>query len=80
MRLPPVEWPSTGWSSHQFERWTGLVAKAARLEKSTGNNDAFERVLAMLRNMASTGRFGGATAQADAHDLTAAGAAVFPSF
>lgn len=59
MRLPPVEWPSTGWSSHQFERWTGLVAKAARLEKSTGNNDAFERVLAMLRNMASTGRFDG---------------------
>lgn len=59
MRLPPYELPRVDWPVRQIERWTVLVEKAARMESATGQNDAFERMLAVLRNMASTGRFDG---------------------
>ena len=59
MRLPPYELPRVEWPVRQMERWTVLVEKAARMERATGQNDAFERMLAVLRNMASTGRFDG---------------------
>lgn len=42
-----------------LERWTVLAKKAATMETETGNNDAFERMLAVLRGMASSGRFDG---------------------
>ena len=59
MRLPPVEWPNSEWASHQFERWTGLVSKAAKMEVAAGRNDAFERMQAILCDMAATARFDG---------------------
>jgi len=42
-----------------LERWIVLTKKAATMETETGNNDAFERMLAVLRGMASSGRFDG---------------------
>lgn len=59
MRLPPCELPRVDWPLRQIERWTSLVEKAARMESTTGQNDAFEGMLAVLRTMASTGRFDG---------------------
>lgn len=59
MRLPPVEFPAVSWSAQMLERWTVLAKKAATMETETGNNDAFERMLAVLRGMASSGRFDG---------------------
>lgn len=59
MRLPPVEFPVAGWSAQMLERWIVLTKKAATMETETGNNDAFERMLAVLRGMASSGRFDG---------------------
>lgn len=59
MRLPPVEMPIVERGEHQVREWSELVGKAAQLEKATGRNDAFERMIAVLRDMASTGRFDG---------------------
>lgn len=59
MRLPPLEFPAASWGAPMLERWTALARKAATMEASAGNNDAFERMLAMLRGMASSGRFDG---------------------
>ncbi len=59
MRLPPYELPRVDWPVRYMERWAVLVEKAARMESATGQSDAFERMLAVLRNMASTGRFDG---------------------
>lgn len=59
MRLPPVEFPAVSWGAQMLERWTVLAKKAATMETETGNNDAFERMLAVLRGMASSGRFDG---------------------
>jgi len=42
-----------------LERWTVLAKKAATMETEAGNNDAFERMLAVLRGMANSGRFDG---------------------
>lgn len=41
------------------ERWTVLVEKVARMKAASGKSDAFEAMLARLRDMASTGRFDG---------------------
>ncbi len=59
MRLPPLEFPAVSWGAQLLERWTVLAKKAATMETETGNNDAFERMLAVLRGMASSGRFDG---------------------
>lgn len=59
MRLPSLELPVVEWGSALVERWTVLVSKASKMESNTGNNDAFERMLAVLRNMGSSGRFDG---------------------
>jgi len=59
MRLPPLEFPADSWGAQLLERWTVLAKKAATMETETGNNDAFERMLAVLRGMASSGRFDG---------------------
>ena len=59
MRLPPVDLPVTEWNAHLLERWSVLLSRATQMEADTGNNDAFERMLAVLRNMGSTGRFDG---------------------
>ncbi len=59
MRLPPVEFPAASWGAQMLERWTVLAKKAATMETEAGNNDAFERMLAVLRGMANSGRFDG---------------------
>lgn len=59
MRLPPLDLPVIQWGAALVERWTTLVSKANQMEANTGNNDAFERMLAVLRNMGSSGRFDG---------------------
>lgn len=59
MRLPPLDLPVVEWGAALVERWTVLVSKANQMEADTGNNDAFERMLAVLRNMGSSGRFEG---------------------
>ena len=59
MKLPPLELPAVEWGTVLVERWTALVAKASTMEANTGNNDAFERMLAVLRNMGNSGRFDG---------------------
>ncbi len=59
MRLPPLDLPASEWSTYLLERWTVLVSKATRMGAQTGNSDAFERMLAVLRNMGNTGRFDG---------------------
>lgn len=59
MRLPPLDLPVVEWGAALVERWTVLVSKANQMEADTGNNDAFERMLAVLRNMGSIGRFEG---------------------
>lgn len=59
MRLPPLNLPVIEWGAALIERWTVLVSKANQMEANTGNNDAFERMLAVLRNMGSSGRFDG---------------------
>lgn len=61
MKLPPLELPAVEWGAALVERWTVLVSKASKIETNTGNNDAFERMLAVLRNMGSSGRFEGLT-------------------
>ncbi|HHF0294293.1 EH signature domain-containing protein [Pseudomonas aeruginosa] len=59
MRLPPLDLPAIEWGAALLERWTVLVSKANQMEANTGNNDAFERMVAVLRNMGSSGRFEG---------------------
>ncbi|MBS9726122.1 EH signature domain-containing protein [Stutzerimonas stutzeri] len=59
MRLPPVEFQAASWGAQMLERWTVLAKKAATMEMGAGSNDAFERMLAVLRGMASSGRFDG---------------------
>lgn len=57
MRLPPAEFPVAGWSAQMLERWIVLTKKAATMEASVGNNDAYERTSAELHRMAQTLRF-----------------------
>ncbi|EHY79732.1 hypothetical protein PstZobell_20133 [Stutzerimonas stutzeri ATCC 14405 = CCUG 16156] len=57
MRLPPVEFPAASWGAQMLERWTVLAKKAATMEASVGNNDAYERTSAELHRMAQTLRF-----------------------
>lgn len=59
MKLPPLQMPAAEWVPGVLERWTVLVEKVARMKAATGKTDAFERMLAVLRDMASTGRFDG---------------------
>ncbi len=59
MRLPPVEFSTVSWGAQTLERWTVLEKKSASMAAKAGNNDAFERMLAVLRGMASSGRFDG---------------------
>lgn len=59
MRLPPVEFPAASWGAQMLERWAVLEKKSASLAAKAGSNDAFERMLAVLRGMASSGRFDG---------------------
>lgn len=57
MRLPRVELPIMQWDARQIERWAALESKTRKMSEAAGNNDAFERAVAELRNMASTGQF-----------------------
>ncbi|MBN0280788.1 hypothetical protein JTM76_34145, partial [Pseudomonas aeruginosa] len=59
MKLPPVHMPVAEWAPVVRERWTVLVEKVARMKAASGKSDAFEAMLARLRDMASTGRFDG---------------------
>ena len=59
MRLPPLDPPAREWSTHMLERWTVLTSRATKMGAEAGNSDAFERMLAVLRSMADTGRFDG---------------------
>ena len=57
MKLPPAALPSSDWSNQQIDRWGALVSKAEKLEAANGNGDAFESMLATLRNVVSTKKF-----------------------
>ncbi|HGJ7734245.1 TPA: EH signature domain-containing protein [Pseudomonas aeruginosa] len=59
MKLPPVHMPVAEWAPVVRERWTVLVEKVARMKAASGKSDAFDAMLARLRDMASTGRFDG---------------------
>ncbi|EKS2405607.1 EH signature domain-containing protein [Pseudomonas aeruginosa] len=59
MKLPPVHMPVAEWAPVVRERWTVLVEKGARMKAASGKSDAFDAMLARLRDMASTGRFDG---------------------
>lgn len=59
MKLPPVHMPVAEWAPVVRERWTVLVEKVARMKAANGKSDAFEAMLARLRDMASTGCFDG---------------------
>lgn len=59
MRLPPFVLPMAEWPSQQVARWSELVEQGSAMEASTGKSDAFERMLAVLRDMARTGHFDG---------------------
>ena len=59
MRLPPVHMPVVEWPAKTIEGWQILIEKGARMAAATGQGDAFEAILARLRDMASTGRFDG---------------------
>lgn len=49
MRLPPLDLPAIEWGAALVERWTVLVSKANQMEANTGNNDAFERMVAIQK-------------------------------
>jgi hypothetical protein len=57
MKLPPIENHSSEWLPTVIEGWGQLVEKTNRMKTKVGSSDAFERTLAALRDMASTGRF-----------------------
>ncbi|PPC76764.1 hypothetical protein C4K68_13615 [Pokkaliibacter plantistimulans] len=59
MKLPPVHMPVVEWPARTIEDWRMLIEKGARMAAATGKGDAFEAMLARLREMASTGRFEG---------------------
>lgn len=59
MKLPPLHMPVVEWPARTMEVWQTLIEKGARMAAATGQGDAFEAMLARLRDMASTGRFDG---------------------
>ena len=59
MKLPPLHMPVVEWPARTIEVWQTLIEKGARMAAATGQGDAFEAMLARLRDMASTGRFDG---------------------
>ncbi len=59
MNLPPIDNRPGDWSPAVIEGWVRLVEKANRMKAKVGGSDAFERMLARFRDMASSGRFDG---------------------
>ncbi|HFH3921590.1 EH signature domain-containing protein [Pseudomonas aeruginosa] len=59
MNLPPIDNRPGEWSPTVIEGWSRLVEKANRMRAKVGSGDAFERAIARLRSMASSGRFDG---------------------
>ncbi|HCF1525028.1 EH signature domain-containing protein [Pseudomonas aeruginosa] len=59
MKLPPIDNRPGEWSPTVIEGWSCLVEKASRMKAKVGSGDAFERAIARLRSMASSGRFDG---------------------
>ncbi len=59
MRFPSSSPVALDWPKAASEQWAQLVVRSRRLEASVGRGDAFEGMLAKLRAMASTGKFGG---------------------
>lgn len=59
MRLPPFEISVPSWTPTALDRWAVLTREAAKTVAYSGNNDAFEQMLATLRKMAYEGRFAG---------------------
>jgi len=59
VKLPPVHMPVIEWPAMTIEHWQILIEKGARMATEAGQGDAFEMILARLREMASTGRFDG---------------------
>ncbi|MCY1272047.1 Signature domain protein [compost metagenome] len=57
MRLPPIDNRPTEWSAPVVESWAHLVERANRMKARVGNSDAFDRMRATFREMASSGRF-----------------------
>lgn len=57
MRLPPFEISVPSWTPTALDRWVVLTREAAQTVADSGNNDAFEQMLATLRKMAYEGRF-----------------------
>lgn len=59
MNLPPIDNRPGEWSPTVIEGWVRLVEKTNRMKAKAGGSDAFERMLARFRDMASSGRFDG---------------------
>ncbi|HEK1008817.1 TPA: hypothetical protein SMP92_002088 [Pseudomonas putida] len=59
MNLPPIDNRPGEWPPTVIEGWVRLVEKANRMKAKVGGSDAFERMLARFRDMASSGRFDG---------------------
>lgn len=59
MRLPPLDNRPGEWSQEVLHSWSRLLARAQQLEGKAGSSDAFERMLAIFREMVRTGRFDG---------------------
>lgn len=59
MRLPPLDNRPGEWPQEVLHSWTRLLARAQQLEGKAGSSDAFERMLAVFREMVRTGRFDG---------------------
>lgn len=59
MRLPPLDNRPGEWPQEVLHSWARLLARAQQLEGKAGSSDAFERMLAVFRDMVRTGRFDG---------------------